>query len=38
MKDSLLAPQMLKRGKLHFRSRGVRDLGVVERIFQRCEQ
>jgi heterodisulfide reductase subunit C2 len=38
MKDSLLAPRMYKRGKLHLRSRGVRDLGVVERIFERCQE
>jgi heterodisulfide reductase subunit C len=38
MKDALLAPRLMKRGKLHFRGRGVRDLGVVERIFERCEQ
>jgi len=37
MKDALLGPQMLKRGKLHWRGDKVRDLGVVERIFARCE-
>jgi hypothetical protein len=34
----MLGPQMLKRGKLHFKGEKVRDLGVVERIFERCEK
>jgi heterodisulfide reductase subunit C len=38
MKDALLAPQLYKRGKLHIKSKRVRDLGVVERIFERCKQ
>jgi heterodisulfide reductase subunit C len=38
MKDALLGPQMLRRGKLHFKSDRVRDLGIVERIFARCEK
>ncbi len=37
-KDSLLAPQLLRRGKLHLMSEKVRDRGVVRRIFQRCEE
>jgi heterodisulfide reductase subunit C2 len=37
IKDALLAPQMLKRNKLHFKTEKVRDLGIVERIFARCE-
>ena len=37
-KDALLGPQMLKRGKLHLQGQKVRDLGVVERIFARCEK
>jgi heterodisulfide reductase subunit C len=37
LKDALLAPQMLKRGKLHLSSEKVRDIGVVQRIFDRCE-
>jgi heterodisulfide reductase subunit C len=36
MKDALLAPRMLKRGKLHFFPRRVKDRGVVRRIFARC--
>ena len=36
MKDALLAPQMIRRGKLHFQGERVRDIGVVERIFERC--
>lgn len=35
-KDSLLAPQLLRRGKLHLRSRRVKDRKLVGRIFARC--
>jgi heterodisulfide reductase subunit C len=35
-KDALLGPQMLRRGKLHLRSRRVRDRKLVDRIFARC--
>jgi heterodisulfide reductase subunit C len=38
MKDAMLGPQMLKRGKLHFKGEKVRDIGIVERIFERCEK
>ncbi|MDX9973332.1 MAG: 4Fe-4S dicluster domain-containing protein [FCB group bacterium] len=37
MRDSLLAPRLLKRGKLHLQGEKVRDRGVVDRIFARCE-
>lgn len=37
MKDSLLAPQMMVRGKLHFMPKKVKDRGVVQRIFEKCE-
>jgi heterodisulfide reductase subunit C len=36
VKDSLLAPKLLKRNKLHFGGSRVKDGGVVERIFARC--
>ena len=36
MKDTLLAPQLLQRGKLHILGEKVRDRGVVRRIFDRC--
>ena len=36
-KDALLAPQLFRRGKLRFMPGKVRDCGVVERIFQRCQ-
>ncbi len=36
LKDALLAPKMLRRGKLHVWSQRVKDRGVVQRIFQRC--
>jgi heterodisulfide reductase subunit C2 len=35
-KDALLGPQLLRRGKLHLRSRRVRDRKLVGRIFARC--
>lgn len=37
MRDSLLAPRLLARGKLHFQGEKVRDRDVVGRIFARCE-
>jgi heterodisulfide reductase subunit C len=37
-KDAMLGPKMLKRRKLHLLGERVKDRGVVERIFQRCEQ
>lgn len=37
MKDSLLAPRLMARGKLHLQGEKVRDRGVVERIFERCD-
>jgi heterodisulfide reductase subunit C len=37
MRDSLLAPRLMARGKLHLQGEKVRDRGVVERIFARCE-
>ena len=37
LKDTLLAPKMLRRGKLHLASRRVKDRGVVQRIFERCQ-
>jgi heterodisulfide reductase subunit C len=37
-KDALLAPELLKRRKLHFKGETVRDRKVVARIFQRCGQ
>lgn len=36
-KDSMLAPKMMKRHKFHLFGERVKDRGVVERIFQRCE-
>jgi heterodisulfide reductase subunit C len=36
LKDALLAPQMMKRGKFHLLGQHVRDRGLVERIFERC--
>ena len=35
MKDALLAPKLMQRGKLHFGGQRVKDRGVVERIFAR---
>jgi heterodisulfide reductase subunit C len=37
-KDSLLAPEMLKRHKLHLIGEKVRDRQVVARIFDRCRR
>ena len=36
MKDTLLAPQLMQRGKLHVFGEKVRDRAVVRRIFDRC--
>jgi heterodisulfide reductase subunit C2 len=37
LKDTFLAPRMMKRGKLHVRSEKVKDRGIVRRIFARCQ-
>jgi heterodisulfide reductase subunit C len=37
MKDALLAPKLMRRGKFHLRGEKVRDRQVVERIFERCQ-
>jgi heterodisulfide reductase subunit C2 len=37
LKDATLAPKMMKRGKFHFLGERVRDRGIVERIFERCQ-
>jgi len=37
MKDALLAPKLMQRGKFHLVGEKVRDRGVVQRIFDRCE-
>jgi len=36
MKDTLLAPRLMRRGKLHFGGQRVRDRAVVDRIFAKC--
>ena len=36
-KDAMLGPRMLQRGKLHLRGERVKDRGVVQRIFARCQ-
>ena len=36
-KDTLLAPKMMKRGKLHLFGQKVKDCGIVDRIFERCK-
>ena len=36
LKDALLGPKMLQRGKLHLVGEKVRDRAVVDRIFERC--
>jgi heterodisulfide reductase subunit C len=36
LKDSWLAPRMMKRGKFHVRAEKVKDRGLVRRIFDRC--
>jgi heterodisulfide reductase subunit C len=36
MKDAMLAPKMLTRGKLHLVPTKVKDRQVVQRIFERC--
>jgi heterodisulfide reductase subunit C len=37
-KDALLAPELLKRKKLHFSGEKVKDRAVVSRIFERCQK
>lgn len=37
-KDALLAPQLMRRGKLHLLPGKVKDRQVVERIFARCQE
>jgi heterodisulfide reductase subunit C len=37
MKDALLAPRMMRRGRLRLFGQRVKDRGVVERIFERCQ-
>jgi heterodisulfide reductase subunit C len=37
LKDAWLAPRLARRGKLRFRGERVRDRGVVERIFAKCQ-
>jgi heterodisulfide reductase subunit C len=37
MKDALLAPKLMRRGKFHLLGEKVKDRQVVERIFQRCQ-
>lgn len=37
LKDAMLGPKMLKRGKLHLRGECVKDRGLVQRIFERCQ-
>ena len=36
LKDALLAPQLMRRGRFHWLSGRVKDRGVVQRIFERC--
>jgi len=36
VKDSLLAPKLMQRGKLHFGGQRVKDREVVSRIFAKC--
>jgi heterodisulfide reductase subunit C2 len=36
LKDALLAPQLVKRGKFHLLGERVRDRDVVRRIFEKC--
>jgi len=36
LKDAMLAPQLLGRGKFHFLGEKVKDRGIVQRIFERC--
>lgn len=36
MKDALLAPKLIQRGKFHLQGESVRDRAVVRRIFDRC--
>lgn len=36
-KDAMLAPKLMRRGKFHFLGDKVKDRGIVERIFERCQ-
>ena len=36
LKDALLAPKMMQRGKFHFRGEQVKDREIVRRIFAKC--
>lgn len=38
MKDAILAPLMMKRGKLHLVGEKVRDRKIVDRIFAKCSE
>jgi len=38
MKDALLAPQLIKRGKFHILGERVKDRGIVQRIFEKCNR
>jgi heterodisulfide reductase subunit C len=37
LKDAMLAPQLMKRKKFHLLGERVRDRGVVQRIFEKCD-
>jgi heterodisulfide reductase subunit C len=37
LKDSLLGPQLVKRGKFHWKGEKVKDRDIVRRIFDRCQ-
>jgi len=37
MKDALLAPKLMRRGKFHLRGERVKDRELVQRIFHRCQ-
>ena len=37
LKDSMLAPQLVRRGKFHLTGEKVKDRAVVRRIFDRCQ-
>jgi len=36
MKDAMMAPKLMQRGKFHAFGESVKDRGIVERIFERC--
>jgi heterodisulfide reductase subunit C2 len=38
LKDAMLAPQMMRRGKFHLRGQRAKDRGIVARIFEKCDQ